>query len=104
MTVVGVGVGVGVGQKTASAPASNPDSNSNSDIVYRNFIGTCRTSSTRYIYEKALRYFLWYLRLASQDYAKLLDMDTNSTNEYLRLYFLPKKPERTGITDCNCIC
>jgi site-specific recombinase XerD len=46
------------------------------DLVYRNFIGTCRTPSTRYIYKKSLEYFLSYLRLGTGDYVKLLDMDT----------------------------
>jgi integrase len=46
------------------------------DIAYRNFIGTCRTSSTRYIYKKALEYFLSYLQLGPSDYVKLLEMDT----------------------------
>ena len=45
------------------------------DIAYRNFVGTCRSSSTRYIYKKALEYFLSYLRLGPDDYVKLLDMD-----------------------------
>jgi site-specific recombinase XerD len=48
------------------------------DIVYRNFIGTCRTSSTRYIYKKSLEYFLSYLRLGPEEYVKLLDMDTKT--------------------------
>jgi site-specific recombinase XerC len=46
------------------------------DIVYRNFVGTCRTPSTRYVYKKSLEYFLSYLRLGTGDYVKLLNMDT----------------------------
>ena len=49
---------------------------SESDMAYRNFIGTCRSPSTRYIYKKALQYFLSYLKLGVQDHVKLLDMDT----------------------------
>lgn len=48
----------------------------NPELIYRNFIGTCRTSSTHYLYKKALQYFLSYLGLGPNDYAKLTDMDT----------------------------
>jgi hypothetical protein len=34
------------------------------------------TPSTRYLYKKALQYFLSYLELGPDDYVKLLDMDT----------------------------
>jgi hypothetical protein len=46
------------------------------DLAYRNFVGTCRSPSTRYIYKKALEYFLSYLKLGPADYVRLLDMDT----------------------------
>jgi hypothetical protein len=45
------------------------------DVAYRNFVGAC----SRYLYKKALEYFLSYLRLGSQDYVKLLDMDRQIT-------------------------
>ena len=35
------------------------------DMAYRNFVGTCKSPVTRYIYKKALQYFLSYLRLGS---------------------------------------
>jgi hypothetical protein len=54
-----------VGQETIPDP----------DMAYRNFIGTCRTSSIRHIYKKELQYFLSYLKLGLQDHVKLLDID-----------------------------
>jgi integrase len=50
-----------------------------SDVAYRNFVGTCRSPSTRYLYKKALEYFLSYLRLGSQDYFRLLEIDARTT-------------------------
>jgi hypothetical protein len=81
-----------------------------SDIVYRNFIGTCRTPSTRYIYKKGLEYFLSYLRLGPADYVKLLDMDTKIAHdmeaaarlkEYERISALARKKSKEAVNVDN---
>lgn len=47
-----------------------------SSIAYRNFVDTCRSALTRKIYIKSLQYYMRYLRLADDDYDKLLHEDT----------------------------
>ena len=46
-----------------------------SSSAYRNFIETCRSTATRVMYSKALRYFMSYLRLPSESLDRLLDKD-----------------------------
>lgn len=48
---------------------------SRSQLAYRNFIDTCRTPATRLMYDKALRYFMPYLRLPPDGYDRLIDVD-----------------------------
>jgi site-specific recombinase XerD len=47
-------------------------------LAYRNFVETCRTTATRKVYIKALRYFMGYLRLPPEAYDRLLDKDPKS--------------------------
>jgi hypothetical protein len=53
----------------------NQYSHSRSQLAYRNFIETCRTPATRQMYDKALRYFMSYLRLPPDGYDRLIDVD-----------------------------
>jgi integrase len=56
-----------------SAPTPSPPI---TDIqAYRNFIDACRSPHTRYQYQKAIEYFMSYLRIPQQEYSKLLEPD-----------------------------
>ena len=46
-----------------------------SEAASRNFIETCRSPATRYMYNRALHYFMSYLRLEPNAHDKLLDKD-----------------------------
>ena len=46
-----------------------------SQQAYRNFIDTCRSPYTRYMYNKSLDYFMSYLKLPQGAYNKLLETD-----------------------------
>lgn len=48
---------------------------SSSSLAYRNFSQTCRSTSTRTLYTKALHYFMNYIQLTHDQYDKLLEKD-----------------------------
>lgn len=54
-------------------------STTNSNLAYRNFIDTCKTTATRDLYVRVLRYFIEYLQLPPDSYDKLLETDVKIT-------------------------
>ncbi|MFY9566923.1 MAG: hypothetical protein WAQ29_11260, partial [Nitrososphaeraceae archaeon] len=53
----------------------SPSTSSTSNMVYRQFVDTCRSEATRSRYVLALHYFMSYLHLQEDAYDKLIDND-----------------------------
>jgi integrase len=51
----------------------NQISGDNSNQYYRNFINSCRSEATKRDYRKSLSYFMDYMSIEAEDYAKLID-------------------------------
>jgi integrase len=58
-----------------STSASTSTSTSTSNMVYRQFVDTCRSEATRSRYVQALHYFMSYLHLQEDAYDKLIEND-----------------------------
>jgi site-specific recombinase XerD len=48
-------------------------SSDNSNLYYKNFINSCKSEATKRDYRKSLGYFMDYLHIDLEDYAKLID-------------------------------
>jgi hypothetical protein len=51
----------------------NQISGDNSNQYYRNFINSCRSEAAKRDYHKSLSYFMDYMSIEAEDYAKLID-------------------------------
>jgi hypothetical protein len=54
---------------------------SDDDLLYRNFVGSCKSPSTREEYVKALHHFMKYLRLCTNEYQTLVDPDPKTIQQ-----------------------
>src|SRR4051794_15586479 len=52
---------------------TNQISGDNSNQYYRNFINSCRSEATKKDYRKSLSYFMDYMSIEAEDYAKLIE-------------------------------
>jgi hypothetical protein len=54
-----------------------------SSLALRNLSQTCKSPSTREVYVKVLNYFIDYLKLQTNDYGKLLELDTKTIQMHI---------------------